>query len=71
MRVQDGASCPPSTRSGGSVSKKMLLRVATAVAVVLSAAATALAGSQSGNDSGKGNPGKGNSGHNKDFAGLS
>ena len=50
----------------------MLLRVATAVAVVLSAAATALAGSQSGNDFGKGNPGnKGNSGHNKDFAGLS
>jgi hypothetical protein len=46
------------------VSKKMLL-VATAVAVVLSAAATALAASQSGNDSAKGNPGnKGSSGHN-------
>jgi hypothetical protein len=46
------------------VSKKMLL-VATAVAVVLSAAATALAASQSGNDSGKGNPdNKGSSGHN-------
>lgn len=50
----------------------MLLLVATAVAVVLSAAATALAASQSGNDSAKGNPGnKGSSGHNKDFAGLS
>ena len=43
----------------------MLLLVATAVAVVLSAAATALAASQSGNDSAKGNPGnKGSSGHN-------
>ena len=52
--------------------KKMLLLVATPVAVVLRAAATALAGSQSGNDSGKGNPdNKGNSDHNKDFAGLS
>ena len=51
----------------------MLLLVATPVALVpMTVAATALAGSQSGNDSGKGNPGnKGNSGHNKDFAGLS
>ena len=40
------------------------------LAVVLAAAAPALAGSRSGNDSAKGNPGKGNSGHNKDFAGL-
>ena len=51
--------------------KKMMVLVATAVAVVLSAAATALVASQSGNDSGKGNPGnKGSSVHNKDFAGL-
>jgi pimeloyl-ACP methyl ester carboxylesterase len=51
------------------VLRKIML-LAAVVALVLSAAATALAGSQSGNDSGKGNPGKGNSGHNKDFAGL-
>ena len=46
--------------------------LASIVAVVLGAAATALAASPShNNDSAtKGNPGKGNSGHNKDFAGL-
>src|SRR5215203_2617704 len=44
--------------------------LAAILAVVLAAAAPALAGSRSGNDSAKGNPGKGNSGHNKDFAGL-
>src|ERR671916_3078233 len=45
--------------------------LASVVVVVLGAAATALAASPShNNDSAKGNPGKGNSGHNKDFAGL-
>jgi pimeloyl-ACP methyl ester carboxylesterase len=44
--------------------------LAAVVALVLAAAATALAGSQSGNDSGKGNPGKGNASNQKDFAGL-
>jgi pimeloyl-ACP methyl ester carboxylesterase len=54
------------------VSKKMMLLVATVVVVVLSAAATALAASPShyNGSATKGNPGKGNSGHNKDFAGL-
>jgi pimeloyl-ACP methyl ester carboxylesterase len=51
------------------VLKKIML-LAAVVALVLSAAATALACSQSGNDSGKGNPGKSNSGNSKDFAGL-
>ena len=49
---------------------KKIMLLAAVVALVLAAAATALAGSQSGNDSGKGNPGKGNSGNSKDFAGL-
>jgi pimeloyl-ACP methyl ester carboxylesterase len=45
--------------------------LASVVVVVLGAAATALAASPShNNDSAKGNPGKGNSGRNKDFAGL-
>src|SRR5918998_4000344 len=49
----------------------MVLLLASIVAVVRGAAATALAASPShNNDSAKGNPGKGNSGHNKDFAGL-
>jgi len=55
------------------VSKKMMLLVLVAaiVAVVLSsAAATALAASRSPNGSGKGTLGKGDSGKNKDFAGL-
>ena len=54
------------------MSKKMTLLLATVVAVMLGAAATALAASPShNNDSAtKGNPGKANSGHNKDFAGL-
>ena len=54
------------------MSKKMTLLLATVVAVMLGAAATALAASPSGNDSDKGNPGnKDSSGHNKDFARLS
>src|SRR5918998_2080314 len=49
----------------------MVLLLASIVAVVRGAAATALAASPShNNDSAKGNPGKGNSGHHKDFAGL-
>ncbi len=54
------------------MSKKLTLLLAAVVVVVLGAAATALAASPShNNDSAtKGNPGKGNSGHNKDFAGL-
>jgi pimeloyl-ACP methyl ester carboxylesterase len=44
--------------------------LAAIVALVLAAAVPALASSRSPNDSAKGNPGKGNSGHNKDFAGL-
>jgi pimeloyl-ACP methyl ester carboxylesterase len=55
------------------VSRKMVLLLASIVAVVLSAAATALAASPShNNDSAtKGNPAtKGNSAKNKDFAGL-
>ena len=53
------------------MSKKMTLLLATVVAVMLGAAATALAASPSGNDSDKGNPGnKDSSGHNKDFASL-
>src|SRR5918997_4410180 len=45
--------------------------LASVVVVVLGAAATALAAIPShNNDSAKGNPGKGNSGRNKDFAGL-
>src|SRR5918998_3302553 len=45
--------------------------LASVVVVVLGAAATALAASPSHNNhSAKGNPGKGNSGRNKDFAGL-
>jgi pimeloyl-ACP methyl ester carboxylesterase len=56
------------------LSRKMML-LAAIVAVVLAAAAPALAGSGSPNDSakgtlGKGDSGKGSSGHNKDFAGL-
>ena len=51
------------------MSRKVML-LAAIVALVLAAAAPALAGSGSPNDSAKGNPGKGNSGHNKDFAGL-
>jgi pimeloyl-ACP methyl ester carboxylesterase len=56
------------------LSRKMML-LAAIVAVVLVAAAPALAGSGSPNDSakgtlGKGDSGKGSSGHNKDFAGL-
>src|ERR671910_2871284 len=47
----------------------MTLLLATVVAVMLGAAATALAASPSGNDSDKGNSGnKHSSGHNKDFA---
>ena len=53
------------------MSKKMMVLLATVMVVVLGAAATALAASPSHNNhSAKGNPGKGNSGHNKDFAGL-
>ena len=54
------------------MSKKMMVLLATVMVVVLGAAATALAASPShNNDSAtKGNPGKGNSGHNKDFKGL-
>ena len=53
------------------MSRKLTLLLASAVVVVLSATATALAASpRHNNDSAKGNPGKGNSGHNKDFAGL-
>src|SRR5918998_6089936 len=49
----------------------MVLLLASIVAVVRGAAATALAASPShNNDSAKGNPGKGNAGNNKDFAGL-
>src|SRR5215212_1643034 len=49
----------------------MMVLLATVMVVVLGAAATALAASPShNNDSAKGNPGKGNSGHNKDFKGL-
>src|SRR5215208_3518767 len=44
--------------------------LAAIVALVLAAAVPALASSRSPNDSAKGNPGKGNSGHNKDFKGL-
>ena len=44
--------------------------LAAIVALVLAAAVPALASSRSPNDSAKDNPGKGNSGHNKDFAGL-
>jgi hypothetical protein len=51
------------------VLRKMMM-LAAILAVVLVAAAPALASSRSPNDSAKGNPGKGNSGHNKDFAGL-
>jgi pimeloyl-ACP methyl ester carboxylesterase len=51
------------------VLRKMMV-LAAILAFVLAAAAPALASSRSGNDSAKGNPGKGNSGHNKDFAGL-
>jgi pimeloyl-ACP methyl ester carboxylesterase len=47
----------------------MMLLVAI-VAVVLAAAAPALAGSGSPNNSAEGTLGKGSSGHNKDFAGL-
>src|SRR5829696_9666758 len=49
-----------------------MVLLASVVVVVLSAAATALAASPShNNDSAtKGTLGKGNSGHNKDFAGL-
>ena len=44
---------------------RKIMLLAAVVALVLSAAATALAASQSGNDSAKGNPGnKGSSGHN-------
>ncbi len=54
------------------MSKKLMVLLATVMVVVLGAAATALAASPShNNDSAtKGNPGKGNSGHNKDFKGL-
>src|SRR5215211_3395557 len=50
----------------------MMLLLATVMVVVLGAAATALAASPSHNNHSatKGNPGKGNSGHNKDFKGL-
>ncbi len=50
----------------------MMVLLATVMVVVLGAAATALAASPShNNDSAtKGNPGKGNPGHNKDFKGL-
>jgi pimeloyl-ACP methyl ester carboxylesterase len=51
------------------VSRKVIL-LAAIVALVLAAAVPALASSRSPNDSAKGNPGKGNSGHNKDFKGL-
>jgi pimeloyl-ACP methyl ester carboxylesterase len=51
------------------VSRKVML-LAAIVALVLAAAVPALASSRSPNDSAKGNPGKGNSGHNKDFKGL-
>ena len=52
------------------MSRKVML-LAAIVALVLAAAVPALASSRSPNDSAtKGNPGKGNSGHNKDFKGL-
>ena len=51
------------------MSRKVIL-LAAIVALVLAAAVPALASSRSPNDSAKGNPGKGNSGHNKDFKGL-
>jgi pimeloyl-ACP methyl ester carboxylesterase len=51
------------------VSRKVIL-LAAIVALVLAAAVPALASSRSPNDSAKGNPGKGNSGHNKVFKGL-
>src|SRR4051794_35054535 len=44
--------------------------LAAIVVLVLAAAVPALASSRSHNDSAKGNPGKGNSGHNKAFKGL-
>ncbi len=49
-----------------------MVLLATVVAVMLGTAATALAASPSHNNHSatKGNPGKGNSGHNKDFKGL-
>src|SRR5215218_6088802 len=49
-----------------------MVLLATVMVVVLGAAATALAASPSHNNHSatKGNPGKGNSGHNKDFKGL-
>ena len=54
------------------MSKKLTLLLATVVVVMLGAAATALAASPSHNNHSatKGDPAKGNSGHNKDFAGL-
>ena len=51
------------------MSRKVIL-LAAIVALVLAAAVPALASSRSHNHSAKGNPGKGNSGHNKDFKGL-
>ena len=51
------------------MSRKVML-LAAIVALVLAVAVPALASSRSPNDSAKGNPGKGNSGHNKDFSGL-
>ena len=51
------------------MSRKMIL-LAAIVAVVLTAAAPALAGSWGSNNSGKGTLGKGNFGNHKDFAGL-
>jgi hypothetical protein len=49
---------------------RKIMLLAAVVALVLSAAATALACSQSANNSGKSTSGKGNSGNSKDFAGL-
>ena len=52
------------------MSKKMMLLLASAVAVVLGAAATALAASPSASDSAKGTLRNGDFGKNKDFSGL-
>jgi pimeloyl-ACP methyl ester carboxylesterase len=50
--------------------RKIGLLAAIVALVLMTAAGAALAASQSGNNSGKGNPGDGNFGNHKDFAGL-
>jgi opacity protein-like surface antigen len=52
------------------VSKKKMMLLLVASAVVLGPAATAVAASPSASDSAKGTLGKGHAGNNKDFAGL-